>query len=133
MFPYLQTLHEKRAEKDPDVVFLIDQSDLLNENLNQKTISLNEKTRKSEQEAIKLKSLAIENKRRLAKGLSVYKTVDEFQTAEEKENEEDEEQSISGPQEINPAKDPVLNETGYVLIDYIKLLGGDRVQKVANF
>ncbi|MGI1677920.1 MAG: carboxy terminal-processing peptidase [Cellvibrionaceae bacterium] len=133
MFPYLQTLHEKRAEKDPDFVFLIDQSDLFNENLNQKTISLNEKTRKSEQEAIKLKSLAIENKRRLAKGLSVYKTVDEFQTAEEKENEEDEEQSISGPQEINPAKDPVLNETGYVLIDYIKLLEGDRVQKVANF
>ncbi|MGH1470307.1 MAG: carboxy terminal-processing peptidase [Cellvibrionaceae bacterium] len=133
MFPYLQTLHQKRAEKDPDFVFLIDQSDLFKENSNRKTISLNEKTRKANQEAIKQKGLSIENKRRLAKGLTAYKSLEEFQSAEEKENEEDEERSFSGPQEINPAKDPVLNETGYVLVDYIKLLEGDRVQKVANF
>lgn len=131
MFPYLQALHEKRSKEDPDFVFLVDQSNLFNENADRKVISLNEAVRKAEQESIKQKSLDIENKRRSAKGLSTYKTVDEFQSAEE--SEKDEEESLSGPQEINPAKDPVLNETGYVLVDYIKLLEGDRVQKVANF
>lgn len=132
MFPYLQNLHERRAKEDPDFVYLVDQANLLKANRDEKVISLNEKVRRERQKELELASLFIENKRRQAKGLAPYKTADEYRDVEEKEAEESEARAPTD-QEINPNKDPVLNESGYVLVDYIKLLENDRVQKVANF
>ncbi|WP_460232979.1 carboxy terminal-processing peptidase [Aurantivibrio plasticivorans] len=130
MVPFLQTKHNQRVVKDPDYVYLIDQANLIRENEDRKSISLNLEARKNEQTSIQSKSLAIENKRRKAKGLSTYKTVEEL---EAEDSNGDDDAPLSADQEIDPDKDPVLNETGHILVDYIKLLENDRVQKIANF
>ncbi|GAB1270239.1 carboxy terminal-processing peptidase [Aurantivibrio infirmus] len=130
MLPFMQSRHDERASKDPDFVFLVDQVELAKKNSDRKVVSLNEEKRRAEQLELENKALALENKRRLAKGLEPYKTLDE---AREESESEQSEQSASNARNINPDEDPILNETGYVLIDYIKLLEADRVERLANF
>jgi len=130
MLPYMQAQHDERASKDPDFVFLVDQVELAKKNSGRKVISLNEAKRRAAQETLEAEALALENKRRLAKGLTVFKTLDE---AREEDEDDDVTQAASRARKINPDEDPILNETSYVLIDYIKLLKADRVERIANF
>lgn len=130
MIPHLQELHEKRAAKDPDFVYLVEQAEIAKENNDRKVVSLNLAARQAEEDRLERKALLLENKRREAKGLKPYEDVESYVKAE---TEEAENETVSQPDEINLAKDPVLNETGHVLLDYIKLQQADRVQKVANF
>lgn len=130
MLPFMQSRHDERASQDPDFVFLVDQVELAKQNSDRKVISLNEEKRRAEQETLEGKALALENKRRLAKGLSAFKTLDE---ARDDGEDDDANQVASRARKINPEEDPILNETGYVLIDYIKLLEADRVERLANF
>ena len=135
LLPALQSQHDKRSANDPDFVYLVDQQALLEENSNRKQLSLNEAKRRAEREEIERKQLAIENKRRKAKGLSVYDSVKAWRDAEsaDEPNEDELAEDYAGRDEINPAKDPILNETGYVLVDMIKMLEEDKIERVANF
>jgi carboxyl-terminal processing protease len=135
LVPLLQSQHDQRAAGDPDFTYLIDQQALIKEASDRKVISLNEKTRRAEQQAIENKTLAIENKRRKAKGLPTYPTVKAMHDAESTDGDETGEEvaASSEPADIDPTKDPILNETGYVLVDLIKMMEGDRVERVANF
>lgn len=114
--------HEKRAEKDPDFVFILDQLELMNQNKSRKTISLNEKTRKKEKEEIELASMTIENKRRISKGLKPYANLEEYN--KEKDNEEEADIAAQSEENVNKIDvdgDAFLIETGNILVDFIRL------------
>jgi carboxyl-terminal processing protease len=133
MIPMLQAKHEVRAAKDPDFIYLVEQSELAMKNSERKTVSLNLEKRKADEEKLKKEAMALENKRRLAKGLEPYKDVKTFLAAEGDDGEDRVDPSLSNPDEISLEKDPILNETGYVLLDYINLQRSDQVHKIANF
>ena len=133
LIPLLQSEHDKRSAKDPDFVYLIDRQELVKEANSKKTISLNEEKRRAEQRSMEERNLAIENKRRSAKGLSTYSSIDAWRDAETKGEDGEEDASNNQTPEIDPDKDPILNETGYVLVDLIKLMEADQIERVANF
>lgn len=137
LIPLLRERHEDRASKDPDFVYLVEQAEAMRDVNQRKVVSLNLEARRAEEQAFKQRALAQENKRRTAKGLEPYKDVETFLAAEGEDvvntEGEVEEVPLADTSEINLEKDPLLNETGYILVDYIKLLRADRVQKVANF
>ena len=75
-------------------------------------VSLNEKTRLKEQDKAKARGLAMENKKRIAKGEKPYKDFEAFTTAiEEVEDENQHSKKIS--------IDYILTETGHILEDLI--------------
>lgn len=137
LIPLLQQQHEVRAAKDPDFVYLIDQQKLIEEANDRKTISLNEEKRRAERVEMEEKQLAIENKRRKAKGLMPFQTVKAWRDDESKDDDSETNAETAtastAVDEINPLKDPILNETGYVLVDLIKSLEEEKIERVANF
>jgi carboxyl-terminal processing protease len=130
MVPLLQSRHEARATRDPDFVYLVEQAKIAKKNNERKVVSLNLAARQADEDRLQQKILLLENQRRQAKGIEPYENVEAYLSAE---TQEEQDETISDPGEISLAKDPILNETGYVLLDYIKLQQSDRVQKVANF
>lgn len=140
LLPLLRKQHEERASQDPDFVYLVEQAEATKALNKRTTVSLNLETRRAEEQAFKQQALVLENARRAAKGLEPYKDVETFLAAEgdegiatTTEGELDDAEPLAENNEINLEKDPLLNETGYILVDYINLLRADRVQKIANF
>lgn len=132
--PELQSKHDIRAPKDPDYTFLVDQWELVEKARNRKTLSLNEKARLEEQNTIELQQLAIENKRRKAKGLKLYKSYAEIEMEDEVGDDSGEAANAEvNDVKIDPSKDPLLTEAGYILVDFIDILKGTESPKVANF
>lgn len=118
--PFLESLtkkHEVRAATDPDFIYLEDRIKLLQENQNEKAVSLNEKVRDSRKKMLEQKSMEIENKRRLAKGLKTYPNIEAFRKSEEDEEGD----SAFGTSKIDVDGDTVLIESGNVLIDMIEI------------
>ncbi len=133
LLPGLIKAHKQRVKNDPDYIFMLDQLNLMETSRsNDDTISLNEKTRKKEQNELERKALQIENKRRKAKGLKVYASTEEYKAASEKENDEQPSRILEG-REINPDKDPLLTESGYILIDFMQMNKKIQPPQVANF
>ncbi len=131
--PLLTQLHEKRAAKDPDFIYLLDQLKLQNANKDRTLVSLNEEVRRKEKEALETQAMAIDNKRRLAKGLKPYKTLEEFRAAEEAEEKKNEEAAAtSANSEITLAGDTLLNETGYIMVDMIRLFQEPELRQASN-
>lgn len=110
--------HKARAATDPDFIYLQDSIKLVNENQSQKAISLNEKVRNDRKKELEMKSMSLENKRRLAKGLETYKTLEEFR---KQESEDEEAAQDFGPKKIDVDGDTLLIESGNVLIDLIEM------------
>lgn len=118
--PYLKTLekrHAQRTKHNPDFVFIHERLALSKALMKDTVVSLNEEKRRAEQDKIDQQQLAMENKRRLAKGekamqLKELKKEDEDLAAElekEKENKQ------------KPEKDAFLVETGHILLDWLSL------------
>ena len=118
--PYLKTLekrHAQRTKHNPDFVFIHERLALSKALMKDTVVSLNEEKRRAEQDKIDQQQLAMENKRRLAKGekamqLKDLKKEDEDLAAElekEKENKQ------------KPEKDAFLVETGHILLDWLSL------------
>ncbi len=131
ILPKISSLHDVRVKADPDFVYLVDQLKMLEESRSKTTVSLNEAARKKEQDMMEQRALALENKRRKAKGLEIYKTVEEFKADDDAEDGAP--SSNFAGREINPDKDPLLSESGYILVDFIRTLKNQETQKVANF
>jgi carboxyl-terminal processing protease len=70
LVPYLTDLYKGRAKNNPDFVYLRDSLELAEEARSATSLPLNEVKRKALRESREEKSLAIENKRRIAKGLN---------------------------------------------------------------
>ena len=111
---FLTAAHNERIATNPDFVFTNEQITNLNEIRSKTIVSLNEKTRLKEQDKAKARGLAMENKKRIAKGEKPYKDFEAFTTAiEEVEDENQHSKKIS--------IDYILTETGHILEDLISI------------
>ncbi|HDP25113.1 MAG TPA: tail-specific protease [Deltaproteobacteria bacterium] len=105
----LRERHETRIIHDPDFVFLGAMIDYLDQSRKKTTVSLNLSRRKQELEESRRHRLELENTRRAAKELPLIQKIEE-------ESEDDGRKAETPAQE-----DPVLMESGHVLLDYIEL------------
>jgi carboxyl-terminal processing protease len=106
--------HKSRLSQDPDLRYLSDELALMKERRAQKSISLNEEKRREEAKNYDLTRLAIENKRRSAKGLSPYDTVEAWQA----EISVDSDPDLVATTPL-PERDPLLYETGNIFADVL--------------
>ncbi|MBE8717293.1 carboxy terminal-processing peptidase [Cellvibrio polysaccharolyticus] len=131
LLPEINKSHNERLKTDPDFIFLRAQMAIAEEANSRKFISLRESTRRAEQEKFEQQALKIENQRRTAKGLEVYKSYEEIKEGDE---EEEAEAQSAEARKIDPAKDPFLQEAGQVLASFItELKKEDQPARVANF
>ncbi|MCW8909961.1 MAG: carboxy terminal-processing peptidase, partial [Gammaproteobacteria bacterium] len=111
LIPQLQQLHEKRSRNNADFNYLIETSKIIDERRHMKEVSLNESVRKAEKEALEKRQLALENKRRAAKGEKLIKSIKDLDK-DEKDSENDGEDDKT---------EAMLTETGYILVDYLQM------------
>ena len=134
MIPTLASLHNARAANDPDYQFLQDQVELAQDARAISALPLQQSGRiamRDEQEAL---ALAIENKRRLSKGLEPLATLDTDDDAaadtpiasnEETALPHDAPAEAGDDEEATP--DVLLLETGKILVDAVSLRPTDIV------
>lgn len=130
--PSLTAAHKKRVENDPDFTYLLDQIAVMEENKRKKSVSLNEKQRIAEKEALEKQAMEIENKRRVGKGQTPYKNLEEYRNS--KEEEEEETPPVASRETvIDLDGDTLLNESGNILIDFIRYHTQNEQQQASNF
>ena len=120
--PYLDRLrmnHERRVAQDPDFAYLRSLSDWRRQKRAETHISLNQATRVNEKEADDVWRLDLENALLIAKGEDPVTNLKELETRRSQREAE----KISGSDE-DP--DPLVVETGNILMDYINLSGSNR-------
>jgi carboxyl-terminal processing protease len=113
--PRINALFEQRSASNPDFVYLQDQVQLAEQTREIKEVPLNEKARIALRESQEEKALAIENKRRKAKGEELLSALDQ----EDADDEEATEQAVS--EEEEELQDVLLTEAGNVLVDALLL------------
>lgn len=109
VIPSLQKAHTQRIKNNPDFEYLNEQVEFLKELRNDTSISLNIDTREKERLETEARRLALENKRRKAKGLKLLDKLEE-QTDEESEPESDKKDAT---------EDALLIEGGEILVDFM--------------
>ena len=134
ILPTLASLHNARAANDPDYQFLQDQVDLAQGARAISVLPLQQSGRiamRDEQEAL---ALAIENKRRLSKGLEPLETLDTDDDVPESTPTVSNEETALPHNEVEDAADDeaatpdvLLLETGKILVDSISLRPTDSV------
>ena len=134
IIPTLASLHNARAANDPDYQFLQDQVDLAQGARAISVLPLQQSGRiamRDEQEAL---ALAIENKRRLSKGLEPLETLDTDDDVLESTPTVSNEETALPHNEVEDAADDeaatpdvLLLETGKILVDSISLRPTDVV------
>ena len=112
LLPELQELHDTRTADHPDFNYMRSFSARVKENGQRTHLSLKESTRTQEKEEDDLWRLNLENSRRVAKGEEPVDSLDALD--ELLQADEDEE-------EIDPMEDPLLTESGKILLDLIGL------------
>lgn len=107
----LKAQHEMRTTENPDFVFTRDRLALTQELTHETTVSLNEAKRRSQQERIEKRQLALENALREAKGEEPLAKLER----------EDETTPHIEEKKLKPEDDAYLSETGRILLDYLGL------------
>ena len=123
ILPTLTDLHEKRAANDPDYLYLQDQVSLAEEARTITALPLRQAGRLEMRDDQEQKALAIENKRRVAKGLERLATLDAEEPADDTDQLEVDDPS-EGPAhggDEDQLDDVLLMETGRILVDTITL------------
>ncbi len=110
----LQAAHLRRAADDPDFQYLRAMTERDTELGARTHMSLNRETRESEREADDGRRLAIWNSRLVARGEPPVSDIEEL---EKLRNEE----ALVDADSQDPMEDPMLRETGLILLDYIGL------------
>ena len=128
MLPQLREQHELRAEESPDFIYLLEQIERTRKYRNREQLSLNELQVKAERERNRREEFDAENMRLFLKGLPLNKWVEE----DDLNVDEDEESSIANndtlasdeaSDEEEDEADPLLLESGRILVDFISLNG----------
>ena len=115
----LQNLHMERDTQSLDYQYLLERRERNAEMRRKKTLSLSEKTRRKERNEAEQWMLQMVNKLRVSKG----------EPPLEKISEMEDEEVVGAPHENFESKDdPMLNEAGEVMVDFINL-GQDIVNK----
>ncbi|WP_223826255.1 carboxy terminal-processing peptidase [Spongiibacter pelagi] len=110
--PKLRASHDSRIAKDPDFIYLRESLAQIEKIRNEKTLSLNLKQRIEERDTRKAEQLAMENRRRAAKGEELLKTLDA-----EEEEEDAAASAEAGNDKDEDKPDPYLHEAASILID----------------
>jgi carboxyl-terminal processing protease len=119
--PKIETEHQERVAKNPDFIFLNKQAEMYKEAASKKTLSLNLEARQKEKTQLEERSLALENKKRVAKGEKPYANYAALKTANgEDDDTENNPTESEAKKEINPNEDPLLIEAGHILVDFIQ-------------
>jgi carboxyl-terminal processing protease len=113
LLPELTDLHNTRTSDDPDFNYMRALSDKARENRERTHLSLRESVRTEEKAAEDQWLLDLENELRLAKGEEPVESLDALDELRKAEQEADE--------EPDPSKDPLLTESGNILLDLITL------------
>jgi carboxyl-terminal processing protease len=120
--PVLRENHQNRIETNPDFIYLHNQKDLMTELRQRTDITLNEKQRKQEREDNEKQRLAIENKRRKAKGMELLTELKSSEKKKENDkSKEGEKKESEDKEEDKKEPDALLLETGKILSDLMSL------------
>ena len=126
----LQERHNERTLHNPDFIYMREQKALISEIRDKTVISLNENVRREEREANEERELELENKRREAKGIPLLLSLDE----KEKDAEANAADSVDNPglaateeEDLKKESDPLLEEAGYIMMDYVDLTIGSQL------
>ena len=117
--PYLERLrvnHERRVAQDPDFAYLRSLSNWRREKRAETHISLNQTTRVIEKEADDVWRLDLENALIIAKGEDPVTSLKDLAARQAQRTSEKISDSDDDP-------DPLIMETGHILMDYINLSG----------
>jgi carboxyl-terminal processing protease len=144
LLPELTRLHEERANSSADFIYLEDQIERSLKYRDRTTISLNEEVVKADREESRREEFDAENMRRLLKGLPLREWVEEDNEAEDSEtvaanetedgaelarldgaSEAPESEAANDEEEELEETDPLLLESGYILVDLLNLTDGD--------
>lgn len=117
----LRQASQTRQAADPDFRYLNENIALAHELKKQKSLSLKESARKTEKQALDEKRLAMENRRRAAKGQEPLKNWREAEQAEEEEGE-----TPADPAKEKPEEEAFALEAGRILIDSLNPQLGKR-------
>lgn len=119
----LNARHQQRLQQDPDLVYLNDELALIKQRREIKELSLNEETRRAETKEYDNTLLSLENKRRVAKELPAYASVEEWrkQTIPDENLDDEESDQPEEDTRVLSEKDPILYEVGNILADYMSL------------
>jgi len=135
LLPWINERHQVRVKTDPDFIFLKEQASLMEEIKAQKTQSLRLATRQAEQARQEAIMLEMENRRRKAKNLPPYESYADIRAKDEEEEKASEARAEAT--HIDPSNDPLLQEAGQILADFIHQLklqvDDEDGSKVANF
>ncbi len=141
VLPLITNLYEERSEANPDFVYLEDQIAMATQTRKLEQLPLNEEKRIALRESQESKALAIENKRRVAKGEAPLTSLDETEEAVEQgetdevaeaaEQNDDTFADVSDSSEDTASEtadsdeddtpDVLLTEAGNVLVDALVL------------
>lgn len=113
LLPELQVRHASRTAHDPDFDYMRALSARARQNSQRTHVSLKESVRAEEKASDDAWLLALENDLRLAKGEAPVASLDELDELRKAELEAD--------ADPDPAEDPLLTETGNILLDFISL------------
>ncbi|MFZ1832676.1 MAG: carboxy terminal-processing peptidase, partial [Pseudomonadales bacterium] len=117
----LRERHQARVEHDPDFQYLEGELALAKEHDAANTVSLSEKIRLAERQRQREAELALENRRRSAKGLELLASVDELEKQHAADESEDAALVDDTSAQKDPADDILLTESGNILLDAIQL------------
>jgi len=122
VLPHVTGLFQERSVNNPDFIFLEDQVDLAQQTRALTELPLNEEARKALRESQEGKALAIENKRRQARGEELLASFDEAEgETDEAAEGEDDSVTAGGEEEEEEETDVLLTEAGNVLVDALLL------------
>ncbi|MFZ1295321.1 MAG: carboxy terminal-processing peptidase [Pseudomonadales bacterium] len=117
----LRERHQAGVEHDPDFQYLEGELALAKEHDAANTVSLSEKIRLAERQRQREAELALENRRRSAKGLELLASVDELEKQHAADESEDAALVDDTSAQKDPADDILLTESGNILLDAIQL------------
>lgn len=117
--PAIQKAHSTRIKNNPDFEYLNEQVEFLKELRSDTSISLNIDTREKERLETEARRLALENKRRKAKGLKLL----------DKLEEQNDEESATDSDKKDATEDALLVEGGEILVDFMNAKPNNSITK----
>lgn len=127
MLPDLRQMHEERADKSADFIYLLDQIERTRHSREREMISLNEDAVKARREQERREEFDADNMRRFLNGepLREWVAADAEPDEEESETPANNDTSVASnddtDEEEDKVDDPLLMESGRILADFISL------------
>lgn len=107
----LQAMHEQRTKDNADFIYKRERLSLNKQLMQDTLLSLNESKRRQQHQQVEQQQLALENKKRLAKGEQPLSKI----------NNDEEQHEVAAKEDKNPADDAYLTEAALIMLDWVNL------------